>query len=111
MRHQPEQTLQFFPLLPQRRAALGGPEAAEPRDGEREACRLDRDPVVHDAGIVRRVVDGGIDYVRVCWRHQWSSVPVTRRADVPACVACDAEVDAEAGRQRYRELVGLWDRR
>lgn len=63
-----------------------------------------------EAGIFRDVVPGGVDYVRFCERHQWAGVRVTERQHVGPCQMCEDEIDARIGQQRFRELIGLWDR-
>ena len=46
----------------------------------------------------------GTDYHRICLRHQWAALPVTRVEDCPDCPECVAEVQAFDGRDRYRAL-------
>lgn len=44
----------------------------------------------------------GDDFIRVCDRHQWASVPTPGLA--PSCPHCVADVDGARGKQRYAEL-------
>lgn len=47
----------------------------------------------------------GVDYTRVCGRHQWASLPFYTLKDIlPQCPECAAEIDGGRGRERYRSL-------
>lgn len=46
----------------------------------------------------------GHDLHVICERHQWAAPPVVRFSDCGMCPQCLAEIDAEHGRARYRQL-------
>lgn len=54
--------------------------------------------------VLMEQVQGGTDYHRICLRHQWAALPVTRVEDCPDCPECVAELEAFDGRERYRQL-------
>lgn len=52
-----------------------------------------------DPTIVIQSHRDGMDFIKVCGRHQWASVPMPGHA--PACPLCIAEYDEVDGRSRY----------
>lgn len=85
-----QQPFEFFPLL------------TLPRHGTAEPRTLQPHPEYPDVFLEH--TSDGPDFIRVCVRHQWSSIPTPDHA--PACPFCVAEFDEQRGRERYRALQG-----
>lgn len=62
---------------------------------------------VDDCGLIGTPTRDGWDYTRVCYRHQWASLPCTNRVDAltSACPTCEAAMDAADGETRYQQLM------
>lgn len=75
---------------------------AHPRQGQPEAPHLRPHPDRPEV-LIEDTPDGP-DYLRICDRHQWASCPMLNIPYRPCCPLCEAEADAEPGRQRYRLL-------
>lgn len=76
-----------------------------------DAMRALYDPLPLDGVIGEHTADG-VDYTRVCARHQWCSVTSVFK-EPPLCPECEAEIEAGRGRDRYRRLharlTGGWE--
>ena len=67
---------------------------------EPETRRLHLYP--QDSGVLVEHTRDGNDYLRVCHRHQYCSVPTPFAP--PACPHCLCEIENDRGRERYRAL-------
>lgn len=81
-----------------------GELALEHRDPQAQAGRLQLD--AEHPGLVREATADGDDLYRVCWRHQWCSLPLTDLglALAEQCPLCAAEIEVVPGLRRYAVL-------